>query len=58
MAETYEKRARKKRKEKKRRDKAEQKRILKEQGPPQVESEEEIAARYLDVPDEDETESK
>ena len=54
MAETYEKRARKKRKEKKRRDKAEQKRIQKEQGPVEGESEEEVAARYLDLPDEEE----
>ena len=53
VAETYEKRARKKRKEKKRRDKAEQKRIQSEQGPPEGVSEEDIAARYLDVPDEE-----
>lgn len=56
MGETYEKRARKKRKEKKRRDKAEAKRLQKEMGP--QESEEEIAARYLDVPDEDEEETE
>ena len=50
MAETYEKRARKRRKEKKRRDKAEQKTIQREQGP--TESEEDVAARYLDAPEE------
>ena len=55
MGETYEKRARKKRKEKKRRDKAEAKRIQKEQGPEVQESEEEIAARYLDIPEDDES---
>ncbi len=54
MAETYEKRARKMRKDKKKRDKAEQKRLQKEQEAGQPVSEEEIAARYLDVPDEDE----
>lgn len=53
MGETYEKRARKKRKENKRRDKAEQKRIQKEEGP--TESEEEVAARYLDLPEEEES---
>ena len=52
MAETYEKRARKKRKEQKRREKAAQKLIQKEQGP--VETEAEIAAKYLDLPEEDE----
>ena len=52
MAETYEKRARKKRKEQKRREKAARK--LQEKEQPSVETEEEIAAKYLDVPDEDE----
>ena len=52
MAETYEKRARKKRKEQKRRDKAEQKRIQGEQAPEERESEADIAARYVDKPDE------
>ena len=51
MAETYEKRARKKRKEKKRRDKAEQKRIQGEQGTGERESDAEVAARYLDQPE-------
>jgi hypothetical protein len=52
VAETYEKRARKKRKEQKRRQKAELKRIQSEEGPAEGVSEEDIAARYLDVPDE------
>ena len=51
MAETYEKRARKKRKEQKRREKAQLK-LSKDQEPGRVPSDEEIAARYLDVPDE------
>lgn len=55
MGETYEKRARKKRKEKKRRDKAEQKRLQKEEGPGEAETQEEIAAKYFDFPDEDES---
>ena len=55
MGETYEKRARKKRKEKKRRDKAELKRQQKELGI--TENEEEVAARYLDLPEEDEEET-
>ncbi len=58
MAETYEKRARKKRKEKKRRDKAELKRIQKEQGPDEGESEEAIAARYLDLPEDRDDDQK
>ncbi len=56
MGETYEKRARKKRKEQKRREKAEQKRLEKERDPAEAESDEDVAARYLDVPDEDEGE--
>ena len=51
MAETYEKRARKKRKEQKRREKAKQKLLRSEQGP--SESDEDLAARYLDLPQED-----
>ena len=54
MADTYEKRARAKRKQQKKRMKAEQKRILKEQGPAETVSEEELAARYLDLPEEEE----
>ena len=49
MAETYEKRARKKRKEQKRREKAELKLAQSEQGT--TESEADIAARYLDLPE-------
>ena len=41
------------RKEQKRREKAERKRILKEQGPGEGPSEEELAARYLALPEED-----
>jgi hypothetical protein len=51
VAETYEKRARKKRKEQKRREKAQQKLAQSEQGA--TETEAEIAARYLDLPEED-----
>ena len=58
MAETYEKRARKKRKEKKRRDKAELKRVQKEEGTGDPASEEEIAARYVDAPEGDDDRSQ
>ena len=51
MAETYEKRARKKRKEQKRREKAKRKLLESEEGP--TPSDEELAARYLDLPEED-----
>ena len=53
VAETYEKRARKKRKEQKRREKAELKRLRSEQEPGEGATEEEIAARYLDVPEDE-----
>ena len=53
MADSYEKRARAKRKQLKKREKAEQKRAKKDQEPDEGESEQDIAARYLDLPDED-----
>ena len=54
LGETYEKRARKKRKERKKREKSEQKRLRREQDPSERESDEDIAARYLDLPEDDE----
>jgi len=57
VAETYEKRARKKRKEQKRREKAEQKRIQSELGKDERESDADVAARYVDKPDEDDDRS-
>jgi len=53
VGETYEKRARQKRKAQKRRQKAEQKR---NKEPVEGETEEDVAARYLDKPEEDEQE--
>ncbi|MDF1699941.1 MAG: hypothetical protein P1V36_02110 [Planctomycetota bacterium] len=57
MGDTYEKRARQKRKEQKRREKAAAKRAQKDLDPSERESEEEIAARYLDKPEEEEGEA-
>lgn len=54
MGETYEKRARKKRKELKRRAKNEQKRQRRELDPSEKPSNEDIAARYLDPPEDEE----
>ena len=54
MGDTYEKRARQKRKARKKREKSEQKRLRKEQDPSERPSDEEIAARYLDLPEEEE----
>lgn len=55
MGDSYEKRARAKRKAQKKREKAEQKRRAKEEGTGETASEEDIAARYIDPPeDEDE----
>lgn len=56
MGDTYEKRARQKRKARKKREKQEQKRLRKEIDPSERESEEEIAARYLDLPEDDQDE--
>lgn len=50
MGDSYEKRARQKRKAQKRREKAEQKRRAKEEGG-EPESDEDVAARYLDPPE-------
>lgn len=51
MADTYEKRARQKRKEQRRRQKAEEKRLIKENGPAPREPDDVIAARYVDPPE-------
>lgn len=53
MGETYEKRARKKRKERKKREKSEQKRQRRELDPEERPTDEEIAARYLDPPEDE-----
>ena len=54
LGETYEKRARKKRKDRKKREKREMLRQRREMDPSDRPTEEEIAARYLDPPEDDE----
>ena len=54
MGDTYEKRARQKRKERKKREKNELKRQRRALDPSEKPSDEEVAARYLDLPEDEE----
>jgi hypothetical protein len=53
VADSYEKRARAKRKQQRKREKAEQRRMRKEQDPADGPSEEDVAAQYVDRPNEE-----